>query len=149
MSFLCATARLQCEDRGMHGCVCMCVCERGNPCILRTSVPRERMLSCEGLLGRIIQGHQKHISWRERKGWREGGRAVQARDGEEEGGMARAEARDAEGKRWYIHSSSGIYSRLRGEEREGAWLGLWLAHWLAQREGEREGMGGERELWCE
>ncbi|MEQ2306266.1 hypothetical protein AMECASPLE_006314 [Ameca splendens] len=42
-------------------------------------------------------------------------------------GWSRGRVGDAEGKRWCIHSSSGIYSRpeeRRGESGLGAWLGL-------------------------
>jgi len=61
----------------------------------------------------------------------------------------RAGARDAEGERWYIHSSSGIYSRPEERIARGAWLGLWLSRCLVWQRRREEGVGGERQLWRE
>lgn len=55
----------------------------------------------------------------------------------------RAGARDAEGERRYIHSSSGIYSRLEERRERGG-----VAFCAASHGGEGE-WGGERQLWRE
>lgn len=90
-----------------------------------TRVCEERMLSCDDA-ARANNTRSSEKRFRE-KGMEEG-RAVQAGDGWMEGGRERAGARDAEGGRQYIHSSSGIYSCPEERRERGAWLGLWLSH---------------------
>lgn len=101
---------------------------------------RERMLSCDV----AARANNTRSPGKPFESERDGEGESSAGNGWMDGGREGTAARDAEGGRRCIHSSSGIYSRPEERREQGAWLGLWLSHCFTRQRGRRGSEWEER-----